>query len=156
MVYISGRVVDGTSTSCFGEFKPVLGETTFIGHNACYCLWRALPVVGFQLICLFICRNRTHLRILTSTSDIQPAIYCTSPSIIYIPHCVLDRNCALGVLRFLHYYSGAVALYITQNRVGAADSFTFWHLRFTLVTAAWVFWDHSRIWTRNENLISPI
>ena len=92
-------------TSCCGEFKPVLGETTFIGHNACYCLWRtlpplALPVVGFQLICLFICRNRTHLRILTSTSDIQPAIYCTGPSIIYIPHYVLDRNCALGVLRF--------------------------------------------------------
>lgn len=26
----------------------------------------------------------------------------------------------------------------------------------TLVTAAWVFWDHSRICTRNENLISPI
>ena len=48
--------------------------------------------------------------------------YCTGPSIIYIPHCVLDRNCALGVLRcFLHYYFGAVALYITQNRVGAAS-----------------------------------
>ena len=58
MAYISGRVVGNHSTSCCGKFKPVLGETTFIGHNACYCLWRtlpplSLPVVGFQLIYLF-------------------------------------------------------------------------------------------------------
>ena len=58
---------------------------------------------------------------------------------LYTALCPRLKLCAWRLAVFLHYYSGAVALYITQNRVGAADSFTFWHLRFTLVTAAWVF-----------------
>lgn len=70
----------------------------------------------------FLCGNRTRLRILTSTSDIQPAICCTGPSIIYIPHYVLDRNCALGVLRCTQLI---IPLPLVPFRCGAAGSFTF-------------------------------
>ena len=93
-----------------------------IGRVRDYCLSLALVCSSVTVYYLGIrydwgtCLN-TVISLLCSrcVSELSPTIWlwglgchprqhrcrpCTGPSIIYIPHCVLDRNCALGVLRF--------------------------------------------------------
>ena len=119
MAYILGRVAGNHLPLAAGNLSPCSARQCLLSLTYVAAACAAGRWVPTNMS--FLCGNRTHLRILTSTSDIQPAICCTGPSIICIPHYVLDRNCALGVLRCSRSIHN-------PNRVGAVGSFTFWRL----------------------------
>lgn len=114
------------TTKCPAGVEPALEwlskKELHIGRVRDYCLSLALVCSSVTVYYLGIrydwgtCLN-TVISLLRSrcASELSPTIClwglgchprqyrcrpCTGPSMIYIPHCVLDRNCALGVLRF--------------------------------------------------------
>ena len=123
MAYILGRVAGNHLPLAAGNLSPCSARQCLLSLTYVAAACAAGRRVPTNMS--FLCGNRTRLRILTSTSDIQPAICCTGPSIIYIPHYVLDRNCALGVLRCTQLI---IPLPLVPFRCGAAGSFTFWRL----------------------------
>ena len=117
MVYILGRVVGViTLPLAAGNLSPCSARQCLLSLTYVAAACAAGRRVPTNMS--FLCGNRTRLRILTSTSDIQPAICCTGPSIICIPHYVLDRNCALGVLRFFALLLRCSRSIHNPNRVG--------------------------------------
>lgn len=112
-------------------------------------------IIGSQVFSLFSpCLYSVSVPAQASNLDQSffAGVFSQGPSISYIPRYFKAWGWRLAA----HDYFGAVALYITQIEQGQQALSRFDVLVFTLVTAAWVFWDHSRICTRNENLISSI